>query len=63
MNSPMDRQSVLRMTLLAFEETVRAVATKADEPSSSVIDSINDVFAEINKEVEGSHAPKIRSLY
>jgi hypothetical protein len=37
----MDQQTALRMTLLALEETVRAVASKGNQPSSSIIGQIN----------------------
>jgi len=40
---------------LALEETVRAVASKGDRPSPSIISQINEIFAEIDKTVQGAH--------
>jgi hypothetical protein len=50
----MDQTAVLRTTLLALEETIRALASKIDRPSSALVKQINSVLAEINKIVPGS---------
>ena len=39
----MDQRAVLRTTLLALQETVRAVASKQDKPSLAIVDQINSV--------------------
>jgi hypothetical protein len=51
----MDQRAVLRMTLLALEETIRLLASKGKSPSSAFVKQINSVLAEINKIVPGSH--------
>ncbi|HUM09112.1 MAG TPA: nucleotide-binding protein [Acidocella sp.] len=51
----MDQKTILGMTLLALQETVRGVASKRDKPSSALQDQINSVLSAVNKLVPGSH--------
>ncbi len=55
----MDQRALFRTTLVALEETVRALGARSDKPSSALVDQINAVLVEINKMVPGSHFAKL----
>jgi predicted nucleotide-binding protein len=57
----MDQRDVLHMTLLAVQETVRAVASNLGELSLAIVDQINFIFTEINKIVPEAHFAMFRS--
>jgi predicted nucleotide-binding protein len=57
----MDQKVMLRTTLLALEETVRALASEISKPSPALVQHINSVFAEINKLVPGSQLARFDS--
>ncbi len=51
----MEQRVVLRTTLLALEETVRALAEDRSKPSPALVKQINSVLSDINQLVPGSH--------